>query len=358
MATRKSPQQIKQDILDFLFEGPQSTADIAEKIKSNWPTTNKYLEGLKTESKVEEILSTDKMKVFRRTDDPVYYSLPFDKETRTKTLYILKEIVKKWKEDRPGEELSKTALQKIAVDIIKSCNINLPVLNFHYGLTTCASFDESNAEINKFIEEPKEKKIILECIEKEVNDRQNHTGKAYQERENQYKKYKEEMKFYGSKENFMKRFILIKDKNEIREKIKEDLLGLSMNFPIKLQDFYEEFENFISNAQIILSRKEKIPDEKLEEDLRVIKETLIQLWDKITTFTSFLDSERFIDRKRKPLFEQIKKINLSFKELNYKSYFEELESFAQSINPFDLEMPMDEDSKEIQRLILEGLQEE
>ena len=40
------------------------------------------------------------MRIYRRTDDPVYYSIPFDKEIRTKTLFILREIEKKWKANR------------------------------------------------------------------------------------------------------------------------------------------------------------------------------------------------------------------------------------------------------------------
>ncbi len=119
MTIRKTSQEIKKEILDFLFEGPKGINEIANKIGSNWPTTNSYLEKLKEDKAVNEILITDKMKVYRRTDDPVYYSIPFNKEIRTKTLYLLKEIEREWKKERKTE-LSKTALQKLAVDVIKS----------------------------------------------------------------------------------------------------------------------------------------------------------------------------------------------------------------------------------------------
>jgi predicted transcriptional regulator len=352
MAVRKSPQQIKDEILEFLFEGPQNISEIAERISSNWPTTNKYLEELKAEGRVNEILSTDKMKVYRRTDDPVYYSLPFNKDTRIKTLYLLREVQRVWEKERGNKELSKTALQKIAVDVIRSCNLELPVLNFHYGMTTCASFDPTNESVSKFIKEPSDKKRIIECISREVND-PNHTGKAYREREYQYTKYKEEMKFYNSKEKVMKTFILENDPKKIKKELKGILLELSINFPIKLEEFYGEFENFISNSQVIL-----LNNENEEKGLEVIKETLAQLWDKMTTFTSFQDSERFIEGNKRQLFDQIRKLNLGFKELNYKPYIEELESFAQIINPFEIDLPQTESSKEIQKLILEGLESE
>lgn len=353
MTIRKTSSQIKKDILKFLFEGPKSINEIKKELGSNWPTINSYLEKLKKEEKVNEILITDKMKVYRRTDDPVYYSLPFNKEIRIKTLYILLEIEKRWKKERETE-LSKTALQKLAVDVIKTCELDLPVLEFHYGMTTCASLDSSNEEIMDLIKEPKEKELIMNCIKEIVSDKE-HTGIAYQEREYQYKKYG--MSFYSSKEELMKFFMFHKNNTtnkEFREKLKELLLNLSLNYPIKLEKFYFDFENFMGKTQIILSKDENNDIEGLE----IIKGTLAQLWDKMTTFTSFHDAERFIDPDKKQLFEQIAELNYNFKELNYKPYIEELESLTQGINPFEINMPQDDTSKQIQKLILEGLENE
>lgn len=353
MTVRKTSQQIKEEILEFLLEGPKSINELKEKLGSNWPTINSYLEKLKKDGKVNEILITDKMKVFRRTDDPVYYSLPFNKDIRKKTLYVLSEIEKKWKQER-GEELSKTALQKLAVDVIKSCNLNLPVLEFHYGMTTCASLDSNNEDVMNFIEKPEDEKEILSCIKEIVND-ENHTGIAYKEREYQYHKYK--MPFYSSKEELTRFFMFHKNNNtnkEFKESLRQLLLNLSLNYPLKLEGFYSDFENFMGNAQIILSRN-------IEEDidgLEIIKGTFTQLWDKMTTFTSFQDSEEFIEKDKRQLFEQIKELNYNFKELNYKQYVEELESLAQEINPFEINMPQSETSSEIQSLILEGLENE
>jgi len=352
MAIRKTPQQIKKEILEFLFEGPKSINEIATKINSNWPTTNKYLEELKTDGKANEIINSNKMKVYRRMDDPIYYSLPFNKEIRIKTLYLLKEIEEKWKEEK-GTELSKTALQKIAVDVIKTSNLNLPILNFHYGMTTCASLDSNNKNILELIKEPKEKEKILEGIKKILND-ENHSGIAYKERLYQYKKYK--MDFYLAKENLTKLFIL-HEKNKLKnlkEELKQAVLELSLNYPIRLDKFYLDFERFVRNVQIVLSNR----DNNEIENLEIIKGTLIQLWDKLTTFTSFKDAEEFIEKDKKQLFEQIKELNYNFKEMNYKVYIEELESLAQGINPFDINLPEGDSSKEIQGLIIEGLENE
>ena len=351
MTIRKTPDQIKKEILDFLFEGPKGINEIAEKMGSNWPTTNSYLEKLKLEGLVNEILITNKMKVYRRTDDPVYYSIPFNKEIREKTLFILSEIEKEWKEERKSG-LSKTALQKLAVDVIKHCNLNLPILTFHYGKTTCASFDSQNQGIISLIKEPKEKFEILKCIKEVIKDK-NHTGIAHEERVYQYTKYK--MPFYLAKENLTKLFLFNeKDKEsnkEINLKIKKALLELSLNYPLNLEKFYNDFERFVSNAQIILSHHKNEA-----QNLEVVKGTLTPLWDKLTTYTSFKDSEQFIDNSDKQLFEQIRDLNFNFKEMSYKLYIEELESLAQEINPFELDMPKDKASEELQKLFIENLE--
>ena len=119
-------------------------------------------------------------------------------------MYLLKEVEERWKKEK-GIELSKTALQKIAVDIIKTQNLNLPILNFHYGMTTCASFDSNNKDILELVTEPKEKEKILEGIKEALKDKR-HDGIAYRERLYQYNKYK--MDFYLAKENLTKLFIL------------------------------------------------------------------------------------------------------------------------------------------------------
>jgi len=353
MTIRKTSQEIKKEILDFLFEGPKGINEIAEEINSNWPTTNSYLEKLKEEGAVNEILITDKMKIYRRTDDPVYFSIPFQKEIRTKTLYILKEIQNTWKKETKSD-LSKTALQKIAVDVIKSCNLDLPILEFHYGMTTCASFDESNLSILNLIQEPEEKKEIDECVIKLVRERKS-GGSASFERQYQYTKYN--MNFYSAKEKLSNDFSKLgnckSNKEDINKNIQGDLINLSLNFPLKLERFYFDFEEFVRNAQLILNE-----NKSLDKNIETIRSTFNQLWDKLTTFTYFNDSKRFIQAEKKQLFEQIKELNLNFKEMGYRIYSEELESLSKEINPLELALPNSEVSKQIQSLILEGLENE
>ncbi|MEK6893306.1 MAG: hypothetical protein AABX07_03820 [Nanoarchaeota archaeon] len=350
---KKTSEEIKNDILAQLKYGPKTTAELGDAIGSNWLTIEKFLNELKEQNKISELISTPKMRVYRRTDDPIYYSIPFNKEIRAKTLFILSEIEREWKKERKSD-LSKTALQKLAVDVIKHCNLNLPILSFHYGLTTCASLDSNNQDILSLIEEPKDKVVILKCIKEVINDK-NHTGIAYQERIYQYKKY--DLPFYVAKEELTKLFLFHeKDKEASKElnlKIKKALLDLSLNYPLRLEKFYSDFEKFVNNSQIILS------NQKNElQNLEIIKSTLTHLWDKLTTFTSFKDAEFFIDKENKQLFEQIRELNLNSKEMGYQNHIDELESVAQESNPFEIDMPQGNASVDIQKLIFESLENE
>jgi DNA-binding transcriptional ArsR family regulator len=352
MVTRKTPEQIEKEILDFLFEGPKSINEIAEKIGSTWPTTNSYLEKLKKSGQVNELLATEKMKIFRRTDDPIYFSLPIKKEVRLKTLFLLKEIERIWKE-QGKKSISQTAMQKIAVDVIKTYNLNLPVLQFHYGMTTCASATfTNNPSIISLITEPEDKEKLEKQI-REIMKHPRHTGKATEEKEYQYEKYK--LPFYQARENLVKSLVILKEKNTCEKfsKAYENLISLSATFPIRLEKFYPEFQEFISNVQIILLSKLNDP-----QKIEIVKETLNQLWEKLTNYTSFADSEEFIDPTKKQVFQQIKDLHANFKEMGYNQYKEELNSIAGEIDPFKVEIPSDEISNDIQSIILEGLENE
>jgi hypothetical protein len=218
-------------------------------------------------------------------------------------------------------------------------------------MTTCASFDPNNLSIISFIKEPDNKDEIIKCIKKVIPQ---HTGIAHKERRTQYEK--EKMFFYLAREDLMDIFTLMeKDKQKednINKEIQNKLLELSSNFPIKLEKYYPEFEKFISDSILILASQKK------DNQKEIIKSTFNQLWDKLTTFTSFKDSEQFIDSPDKSLFYQIMDLNLNFKEMGCKIYLEELESLTQDENPLKIKMPQDTESIEIQKLILEGLENE
>jgi hypothetical protein len=339
MGSKKTSEQIKGSIMSRLKEGSKTITEISESINSNWLTTEKFLKDLEEDKHVVEVFSSPKMKVYRRADDPVYYSLPFSKKVRNQNIYLLSKIINLWK-IKEGSYPNKTTTQKIAVEVINNCNLDLPILEFHYGKVTCmnVSYEQDLVEIYD-ISPPKNSLEIIKCI-KRILEKNKHSGKSSQERNMQYEK--EGMNFYSAKEKFIENF---KDKG----KTIENLIELSVNFPMKLEEFYSEFNDFISTSMALLTVDPN------EENISKIRETFFSLWDMLTTSLYFKDASKFIPPQKRELFEQIKKPTLNFKKMGYENLFTELKSELISLDESKLKMPQDEESKEIQKLFLENL---
>ena len=344
--TKKSRQETIESVLNFLDEKPLSIQQISEKVGSNWMTINEILEQLKAEGKVKEVVSTDKIKIIKRTDYPVFYGIPISKQYRDKTLFIASEIVKEWKNYYKGEMPLNTTLQKVAVEIINKCNLNLPILPLHYGLVTALAIkpEEQKDKIYEWTGHP-EKTIIIEAIKKEV---QKHKNKALDEEDAQYSNY--DLKLFKARKEIVS---LLKHCENIDIK---ELDGLLFKFyfllPTDNLDVYNLFDKFLSCCTIIFISKE--PKKNLHE----IRETFVILWDLITTSMFLKEARKFISPEEMPLFELIKSFHLNSKMCTTEERISNLESIASSINPDDLDVPMDEDSIEIRRILAEGAEEE
>ncbi len=157
---------------------------------------------------------------------------------------------------------------------------------------------------------------------------------------------KEGMNFYSAKEELIKSF---KSNKEVE--ITKNLINLSINFPVKLQEFYSEFNDFVSFSTTLLSI-----DSKEEDILNKIKETFFSLWDLLTTASYFIDASNFIPLNKRELFKQIKKINLNFRLMGYENLITELQSELINIDFDEIKMPKGDESLEIQKLIRESLE--
>lgn len=338
---KKTSEEIKSDILSQLKDGPKTTSEIGENINSNWLTVEKFLKELKEKGEVMAIISSQKMKVYRRTDDLTYYGLPFSKEIRDRSSSLLFTIARRWKNET-GTYPSRTMLQKVAVELIEDSNEQLrdiPILRFHYGQILAVRYDESFKKDYKILNlTPKQDLALSELINKYKNFS---SGKAQLE---QYKK--ESMKFYYEKEaNLIKTF---SDKDY--DNIEKSLLKLSVYYPDELKETFELFDKFTYCSVILLNLTDE--KEKLEA-LNKIKEVFYLLWDTITTNCFFYDSERHILEDKKELFNQIKSNVLNSKISNVYSVLEDLKSEVDSINPANLKISDSDKSKEFIHELLE-----
>ena len=94
--TRKTPEEIKEEILLHLKRGPLSTI-------------NSYLEELKDRGDVREIYSRENLKIYIRADYPVFYGLPLDEDKLKESLFLLSKIIGRWKIVN-GSTITKTPL--------------------------------------------------------------------------------------------------------------------------------------------------------------------------------------------------------------------------------------------------------
>lgn len=340
MTNRKTPQQIKEEILSSLRKGPLSTNKLSEELGSNWSTINSYVDELKNDGKIRELFSRENLRILIRMDDLAFYGLPFSEEIRRDSSSLLFTIANKWKEEN-GTNPSKTMLQKIAVELIEKTDKQLskiPILRFHYGQTLAVSYDESFSKDYGLLKlTPGQESLLLSLIKK-YKDMP--SSKAQLE---QYKK--ENMKFY-----FEKEFGLIKAfsaKNH--EEIAKSLLKLSVYYPNELEGIFSHFEKFIYCSTILLNQKDI---KESTETVNRIKEVFYLLWDFITTNCFFYDSEEF-NKDKIELFNQIKTNVLNLKLINLNSVLDDLESEVNSISPEQLKEPISEESREFLHELLE-----
>jgi len=342
---KKTPDEIRAEILNQLKNGPKTIAEIGEAINSNWLTIEKFLKELKEEGIVFEVVSSPKMKIYRSTEDLAYYSLPFSDEIRNNSSSLLYAIAEKWKKET-GVIPSRTMLQKVAVELIEQSEgkiKEIPILRFHYGQTLAVRYDESSSIHCKPFNLNESQITFLKSLIKKYHGKFCKDAKSAQ-----YKK--PGMELYKEKEdNLVKGFSCFSQEN--KEKIEKSLLKLSIFYPIELKNSFPLFDKFIYCSTSLLNLKD--PEAK-KEGFSKIRELFSLVWDAITSEYFFYDAEKHILPEKKELFYLIRDsiLNLKFASLN--SLISDLESEVNSINPDEIESLSDKESLEIRQLFVEG----
>jgi len=355
MVNRKNAEQIQEEILSHLKEGPKSIKKLSELTESTWSTINLHLENLKKENKVREILSVNNMRVFIRADYPVFYGLPLDKEKRNLSLYLLAKIIDSWKEMHNGEIPNKTTVQKIAVEIAKTePSLNLPVVRFHYGKVLPVSMEPQNASqmlIDYNVTEPKNSNEILKKINHEIKNG-NHTNIAWKEKKQQYEKH-EDMKIY-----------LLKDKIEYassnKDNFKADTEKIIYDFFLEIPSsqrysyYLQRYHDFISAFKLIISSNEFEKEKK--QYIQEIIEVFNSLWQSLTTQFFFEDFGSQTDKELEEIQENIEKNTFEIDIFQVDDKINNLLSYRDYLTIKKKEL--NENEKKIMGILLEGENEE
>ncbi|MEK6859924.1 MAG: hypothetical protein AABX54_03850 [Nanoarchaeota archaeon] len=315
---RKTPEEIKEAIILELNNGPKGASEIAEKINSNWITTEKFLNELMIEKKVIEIISASKSKVYGSASDLSFFYLPLSEEIRKRTLSLLSTLNEIWKKET-NTTPQKTILQKLAVEFVEKNNLQneVPILRFHYGQTLALRFEEYRTT-DVYPLKDGQKNEIRELITE---------YKGYSAKESKLKQYKKpSMVFYKIKEETINNFCLEKE-----EYLKKDLFNLFANYPSELSASFKLFDKLMYCAINILN----IKDNK-NEYLSNIRGAFFLVWDCLTTEAYFYDVEKAISPEKKDLFVQIKSNYLNSKITNVSEFIEEIENEINNLEPEEI----------------------
>jgi hypothetical protein len=333
---KKNREEIESLILDCLEEKPLSVQQLSEKTCSNWSTINEIIKKLENEGKIREIISTGKIRVYKNSDYPVFFSLPIQKKHKDCSIFLFSEIIKAWQKKHKAMPPA-TTIQKIGVDVVKDINLDLPVLPFHYGMVL-PIFSVPSGSYKYEI--PSNSKDIILSIEKIIP---HHTEKAWKEELNQYKKY--DMPFFLAKNKLSIAFEG-KDKKEIENSI----LKLSSEFPSNEENanIFELFDRYVSCSLVFLNWKKNIIE------ISELKRMFEKLWDIITANMFFNEARKSILREDIQLFDILKASILNSKISMIEYELSNFKAMADSVNPEEIDIPMDNLSIRIREILTDN----
>jgi len=272
VVTRKTPQQIKEEILSHLNVGPLSIEQLRIRVESNWSTVNTYLEELERERKVKSIISADKAKTYQRVFGDTYFDIPITDEERKRFRTLFSLIIKKYKE--ANETPNKTQLSKAAVRVINSPESGLselPTVWYLYGMIPLMIADPSQDYQEEEVFEHKQK--INDIIGIFIKEKQGKKTKQIQKE--QHIEYNDRL--YQLADEFLD---LIEssewNKQEIFEKLNEFFIACPID---------EEFkEVFLFTDRFISTVRKLSYFDKLETHRTKILLTFDALWKYIATY--------------------------------------------------------------------------
>ncbi len=271
---RKSPQQIKDEILSQLEFEPLSVEQLRKNIKdSNWATINKYLEELKDNGRVKEIISTGKIKIYKKVMGDTYFDLPINEKQRRKFHSLFSMIFNEYK--KRGEMPTKTHVAKCAVQVIdnkESGLEDLPIVWYLYGMIPLMAVDTTTQYLEEetLTNKTKVRNLIIEFID------ENRKRKSNQIQKKQHKKYNEEI--YVISDNLSE----ILNQPEFANK---EILDLLSKFFIACPvdpEFIEVFD--LTDKVISIIQKLDLMGLKLQQFRKEILLTLDALWKFIALY--------------------------------------------------------------------------
>jgi len=354
--TRKTSGQIKEEILSHLKKGPLSTKRLSDLLKSNWSTINAHLEELEREGNVREIYSRENLKVYVRSDYPVFYGLPLDDKKLKDSLFLLSRIIEKWREKKK-QAINKTTMQKIAVNVARNNSLDIPVVRFHYGKVLTAYLEPGKYQETMRtyeIKEPPNSEFIEKAVEKEIEEG-GHSNLAWMEKKNQYKAH-EDMKIFDLSDRVF--YIISKDRDDRTNELLNIFSNILLFIPTseRYSYLFEKYHEFVRAVYFIFNSKEFEKKEYKKGLLNEILDTFSSIWQALTTEFFFEDIEPAISKEFEEIVDYIK-------DSKTKTYYFEIDNKLNNLLDYKTsltikETKLDETEEKMLNILLEGADEE
>jgi len=268
---RRDGDDIKKSILDCLNKGPSSVKSISDSVGGNWKTISNYLEELKTEKKVKEIISTDQVKFYQKITGDTYFDIPLDLAHRDILNYIYSKIIEIFKSEK-HKIPKRTELAKIAVDVIYDLKLekDIPVVWYIYGQITLMIADPFREYLITNI--PEKNKEIDESITRIIKN-QNYNN-THELKRDHYLKYNNE--YYQTKEELLFELGLEKNQDKIMDLFNKFYLNCPIENNIDIFELTDRLYSVVGKLTIF---------NKLDETRPKIIVALECIWKLLASYT-------------------------------------------------------------------------
>jgi len=183
---RGSTRGVVRGIANSLKNGCKTISDISEETDLDRTAVSKYIKILNEAGLlVEEVKGTKKFFSFSPNfRDDTYFGLPLTKKAEEQAYSLFYLIRKFWKENS-NKKLLRTTVQKIAYEVIKKCNLDIPTGWYIYGGILVVAYDDSKDYTYSGFPKPIETCVqettlayskfnhAFECKNKQYGDEQN-----------------------------------------------------------------------------------------------------------------------------------------------------------------------------------------
>jgi hypothetical protein len=275
---RKTPEEIKQKILEVLDDKPLNALEISKAIGSNWSTVKNYIADLIAERKVKEFAFNGQV-IYQKITEDTYFNIPITKEERALFCFLFNHARELFK--RNEREATKTDINKAVVQVIDKFNLQVPTVWYLYGKMALLKYEPEKEYVVTIIPQ-NEKEILKQLYEvvKEISKKKN----SHQVREQQYQFYNKE--FYQLKEDIYQ--ILLHgnlNEEEKKEKLKELLSHFIISLPYN--ENYASVSELLYNFNLLFKKMSFFKN--LEEYRKQILDSFDSIW-KIIAVRSFFES--------------------------------------------------------------------